>query len=231
MRVVRIVDAVGSALILQLCFVLCAIPVVTILPSAVALQRSLDDYRTGEQTGLRPFVNHLSRAWTQYWRLSVVATPVVLAWSASLAFWASTGSSVGRVALGVMFAWSGLGAATYLALLAGSTTIPSETGVAGLRRAVSLVVSHPLRALAGLALLWSWLIVLAAIPTLALVGSGLVPALIARHALAGSEAPRQSGEPAESGPPPTGTTTSLRRRNHGVQGGSNRAKRGGPATV
>ncbi len=41
MKAIRIVDAVGNALILQLCFGNLRDPDVTSVPSAVALQRSL----------------------------------------------------------------------------------------------------------------------------------------------------------------------------------------------
>ena len=58
MKASRIVDAVGNALILQLCFAICAVP------SVVALQGSLGDHRAGERTGLAPKLWYVRPTWT-----------------------------------------------------------------------------------------------------------------------------------------------------------------------
>lgn len=186
MRVIRIVDAIGNALILQLCFVLCSIPLVTIVPSAVALQRSLDGYRAGERTGFLPYLAQLRRAWSQYWRLGLLAAAVGVGAAMGLLFWLQVESTIGHLAVGLLMFWSGLGAALYLSLLEASSAFPDLDGRTVLSRAVAVVRSHPLRSLLGLMLFWSWLVVLMMVPTLALVGSGLIPAIIARYALGGS---------------------------------------------
>lgn len=192
MKAVAILDTVGNALILQLCFLLCSLPLITIVPSAVALQRSLDDLQAGERTGMVPFARHFRQAWRQYWRLGTVTTVVGAALTVSFSFWLSVGSEFGPAAQGVLFFWAGLGAAIYLNLLSTSSQRRDLDARTALTVSFASVRSHPIRALARLVMFASWLLVLALVPSLALAGSGLVPAVIARYAVANSRHPLHS---------------------------------------
>lgn len=196
-RVVSWLETVGDALLLQLVALVCSIPVVTAVPAAVAMQRSLNQVVAGEKTGVRTYLGAFSKALRQAWLLGVLAAAVAVGLAVSLPFWNAGQGPAARAAFVVLACLAGISVAFYLNLLSVAAT--ADCGWWSWRaRAFEQLALHPLRGLAALALFFTWLAVVSLAPVLLVVGSSLVPAIIVRFVV------RESGsdpgdEPARRG--------------------------------
>src|SRR5690606_15940226 len=117
-RVIRVLDAVGHALILQLCFVVASLLVVTAWPAAVALQREWNAYLDGRQTGVLAYARAFRDALRTDWPLGLLVPAVFAAYGFSLLCWRSAGDWVGVTATAVLVGLGLAGLTFYLALLA-----------------------------------------------------------------------------------------------------------------
>jgi len=183
-RVVALIDTVGTALILQLAFVAFALPIVTTAPAAVALQRQLADLQRGERAGFAPFAREFARSWRASWPLGIAAAAVTAGFAAGIPFWYAATFPFARVGLGLLVCLLGLAGALYLNVLSAAEVMRAARWRRWLDAGFDHLARNPLRSLSALIVLGAWLVALAYAPTLVLVGSGLVPALIARYLLA-----------------------------------------------
>lgn len=181
MRVVNAISAIGTALLLQLCFVICALPVITVVPAAIALQRSFADDRFGEKVGVVSYLRHFASAWRQSWPLGIIGGLFGVGLIVGGLFWLSVHAPLGYVAVGTLSFLGGLIAATYLNLLSCAERQRELEWRLLLARSRSVTAGRPLRSLFGIMVLGAWYFVLVSVPPLVLVGSGLVPMLIARY--------------------------------------------------
>lgn len=179
-RTISVLDAVGSALILQLAFFLFSLPLVTAAPAAVALQRQLADLREGRRTSPVTYAREFALAWRQSAALGVLTALVAVGLAAAVPFWYAVPTWFGRVALAAVLFVAGLALGTWLTLLRTAEDQREDRWRAWVRPALALLVSEPLRVLVGVVALLAWFAVLARFPSLLLVGSGLVPALASR---------------------------------------------------
>jgi hypothetical protein len=171
-------DTVGSALLAQLMFIVFAIPVVTALPAAVAMQRQLRDHADGEKIGVVSFTREFSRAWRSSWALGIIAPAVVVGFAIAIPFWYSQGTTATAFAFGVLVCLGGLTCALFLALLWAADRDRLSGWRAWFRVAIGALPRRASRLLWALVLMIAWLTLAAFAPPLLLIGSGLVPALI-----------------------------------------------------
>lgn len=171
----------GDALQLQLLFVLASLPIFTVLPAAVALQRTLAPVLTERRTqGIsRYFFRELAWAWRRCWPFGLLLPLITAIAVLSILFWLAADPFPGLVVLAIIIPLVGLGCAYYLAFLAASGSAAPDAQRKDLRvEAVRIMGKRPLQHAAGVLALIAWSILLLYLPTLALLGSGLVPALI-----------------------------------------------------
>jgi hypothetical protein len=177
-RLIGVLDAVGSALILQLTFLLFSIPVVTIFGAAVALQRQLVALRAGEKTGVGGFFGEFRTVWRSSWPIGIALPIVVVGFDIALPFWIAVPAPLGWIGAGALAFVLGLAAGFYLSLLRIAQTSRPTTVAAWLSAAWAQLVLHGLRMLWGVILLACWLAFERQFLVIAPIGAGLVPALI-----------------------------------------------------
>lgn len=177
-RVVIALDAIGNALVLQLLFFLFSIPVVTMLPAAAALQRQFQDLRDGYPTGAASFAREFRRTWRASWPLGIVVPLVAIGFAFALPFWFAVGPPIGWLATGMLAFLLGLACGWFINVLWAAQALRDGDWRTWLRAGFAHLAGHALRSLWGVLLLGCWLVLLVYHPTLALVGSGLVPVLI-----------------------------------------------------
>jgi uncharacterized membrane protein YesL len=183
MRVASVLTALGDALILQLTFLILSIPLVTAAPAAVALQRQLSALREGEITGVLPLLREFRRAWHQSWPLGVLVTSTAAGFTVAIPFWFSTGEWFGLAGVAFLVALLGLASAYYLNLLHAADVHRQEDWRSWMTTAFVHLAGHPLRSAWAMLQLITWLALLISLPALAVIGTGLVPALIVRTTL------------------------------------------------
>jgi uncharacterized membrane protein YesL len=174
-------EVVGDVLLLQLLFLLASLPLVTVAPAAVALQRSFRKTVLEDRAGItRSFFNEFKWAWKRI-GIPGILVPMVAGLAAfSILFWISTPGVVGTVALCIIIPLCGLGAAAYIALLgAAMDTDDSATRRTLLDATLGIVLAKPLPLAGCVIVLATWLLLAIRVPTLIPLGSGLVPALLA----------------------------------------------------
>ena len=172
---------VGDVLLLQLYWPAVCVGVVTIVPASVALQRALHDVLVdGRADTSRVFFSRFGAAWRRFWLAGVIAPVLGVLYVFAVLFWAST-QGWGRIAaLAVLLPLGGLAFGAYLAALAATPLLPDGAGVRqAARHGWTVLATRPLAAAGCLVIMVTWLLLLARIPTLGLVGLGLVPALLA----------------------------------------------------
>jgi hypothetical protein len=172
---------VGDALQLQLLFVLVSLPIFTVLPAAVALQRCLPPVLTENGTrGIsRLFFGELIRAWRRYWPFGLLLPLIAAMALLSILFWLAADPFPGLLVLAIIVPLVGLGCAYYLAFLAAAGSSEPDAHANDVRvEAVRIMGQRPLQHAVGVLALIAWSILLVFLPTLALLGSGLVPGLI-----------------------------------------------------
>ncbi len=172
---------VGDLLMLQLIFVVLSFGIVTVFPAAFALQRVLPDaIRQDRPSLLRWFFKQFVWAFKRFWLLGLGLYFGGAALAFGLAFWASTGGGVRIFALAVLIPLTGMIVGLYLSALAVLPDAGDETTTKTLFRAANLfLLRRSLPVAGGVIGLFTWFALLARLPTLILVGSALVPALIA----------------------------------------------------
>ncbi|SDT16955.1 hypothetical protein [Microlunatus soli] len=178
-RFLEWVTPVGNLLVAQLVFVCCALTVVLIVPAAVALQRTvqaiLDEH---ENAVFRTFVAELPGAIRRYLLIGLAIDVAAAMIMISILFWYAADGPAAVVALVVLIVVSGLLIGGYLCGLA--VTVAGDQGV---RRWLSAsyrrLTRQPLHVAGTVVIMLTWLLLLSRVPTLALIGTGLVPALLA----------------------------------------------------
>jgi len=190
-RLLGVFEMTGDILTLQLLFLVASLPVITMFPAALALQYSLGDtFVEGRPRPARIFWVNFTWAIRRTWKVAILLPLFMLLAAASLLFWLTAGGWAGVVALCILIPMYGVLIASYVAVLASAlqaTTSKMSTfdsdSIAGFREWLHLVWSLAQSRAIPLALsvvvMVTWLLVLAKLPTLVLVGTGLVPAGLA----------------------------------------------------
>jgi uncharacterized membrane protein YesL len=172
---------VGDLLMLQLVFLVLSIGIVTLFPAAFAMQRVLPDAISQDRPSLlRHFFRQFSWAFKRFWLVGLGLYFGGIALAFGLAFWANSDGVVRILALAVLVPLTGMIVGLYLSALAVLTQAGDETTTKSLFRAANLFLLRRSLAVAGGVIgLFTWIALLARLPTLFVVGSGLIPALIA----------------------------------------------------
>jgi uncharacterized membrane protein YesL len=172
---------IGDLLMLQLVFVVLSFGIVTVFPAAFALQRVLPDaIRQDRPSLLRWFFKQFVWAFKRFWLVGLGLYFGGIALAFGLAFWANSEGVVRILALAVLIPLTGMIVGLYLSALAVLTQTGDETTTKSLFRAANLFLLRRSLAVAGGVIgLFTWIALLARLPTLFVVGSGLIPALIA----------------------------------------------------
>jgi uncharacterized membrane protein YesL len=172
---------IGDLLMLQLVFLVCSVGIVTLYPAAFALQRVLPEALAQEHPALlRRFWRQFKWAFGRFWAagLGLYAGSIALAFG--LLFWASTDGPIRIVALAILIPLTGMIIGLYLGALAVLPDQPQDSTPRSLFRAANLfVLRRSLGVAGGVIGLLTWFALLSRLPTLFVVGSGLVPALLA----------------------------------------------------
>jgi uncharacterized membrane protein YesL len=181
---------VGDLLMLQLVFVVISLAILTLFPAAFALQRVVPEAISQEKPKLlRQFFGEFRWAMKQFWLpgFGLWTGAVLLAFGIS--FWANAQGPVRIFALAVLIPLTGMILGLYLSGLAILPGAPTTATFKSLFRSANLfLLRRPLPVAGGVVVLLTWFALSAVVPTLLLVGSGLVPALTA-YAL--SRTPRE----------------------------------------
>jgi hypothetical protein len=174
-------------LLLELCFVVFGLGIVTIVPSACALQRGLTRLRTGEAVGIKTFALDFARFWPRAWLLGLAVPAIAIGLSVSIPFWAATAAPVSWVGTGLLVFLTGLVIGIYLSLLwRASIGVPSALRT-WLRDAAMHLAAYPLRALWATFIYVAVLVAMVRFPAAALLLAGLGPALITGFMLGGPQ--------------------------------------------
>lgn len=189
-------EVVGEVLLLQILFLLFSLPLVTVVPAAVALQRVFRQVILEDKPGAaRRFSREFSWAWSRVGLPGALAVILAAAAAFSIFFWLSIPGLPGTVALCIIVPLCGVAIAFYLALLAAAM----ETDASTTRRdmwdaSLKIVLTRPLPLGACVLTLATWGILALRLPTLIPLGSGLVPALLT-WLLIRKQASAQKGQP------------------------------------
>lgn len=182
MRTFRVADAVGTALVLNLCFVASALPVVTAFPAAVALQRQWTDHAHGRPCGVIPFARAFVTALRQSWPLGLFYATLAVAYVSGLIFWRQTAPAVAAVTTALLVGLGAVAIAFHIALLSVSARVRSQSWRVWPAEAGVLLLSDSPRYLLGTVAVVLAIVVIVVLPPLVLVLAGLVPAVMARWA-------------------------------------------------
>lgn len=178
-RFLEWVTPIGNLLVAQLIFFCCGLTVVLIVPAAVALQRTVDAVLVHQENAvLRTFVRQLPGAIRHYLLLGLAIDLAAAMIMISVFFWYAADGPVAIIALLTLIVLSGLLIGGYLCGLA--EVVDGDRGVRDwLRAAYRRLVRQPLVVAGGVVIMLTWLLLVSRLPTLALIGTGLVPALLA----------------------------------------------------
>ncbi|WP_433164644.1 YesL family protein [Kribbella sp. CA-247076] len=174
-------SVVGDLLMLQLVFLVLSVGIVTLFPAAFAMQRVVPDAISQDRPSLlRRYFQQFKWAFRRFWLtgLGLYFGGVALAFG--LTFWASSAGVARILALAVLIPLTGMIVGLYLSALAVLPTAGDETTTKSLFRSANLfLLRRSLPVAGGVIGLITWFALLSRLPTLFVVGSGLVPALIA----------------------------------------------------
>lgn len=186
-RALGILNALGEVLVLQLCFAVASVGIVTILPAAVALQHGLDEVFTGsESASIRRFAVRTWREFLAYWRLSVAVPAIALMLLVGIFFWAAAADPMRLIALAFLLPIAGLTLGLYVSGLATFISSPERTsGRARVVLAWQRLRRQPLSVAACMVVMVTWFLLVSRLPTMGLIGSGIVPAFLAVWLLRG----------------------------------------------
>lgn len=172
---------VGDLLMLQLVFLVISLGILTLFPAAFAMQRVLPDAISQERPKLlRRFFAEFRQSFKQYWLPGFGLWTGGLLLAFGISFWAFASGPVRIFALAILIPLTGMILGLYLSGLAilpeSSPTAPMKT----LFRSANLfLLRRPLPVAGGVVVLLTWFALASQVPTLLVVGSGLVPALTA----------------------------------------------------
>ena len=172
---------IGDLLMLQLVFLVLGFGIVTLFPAAFALQRVLPDAISQERPALlRRFFTEFRWAMRRFWLsgFGLYAGAVLLAFGIS--FWAYSGGAMRVFALAILIPLTGMILGLYLSGLAVLPDAPDTATMKTLFRSANLfLLRRPLPVAGGVVVLLTWFALASQVPTLLVIGSGLVPALTA----------------------------------------------------
>jgi uncharacterized membrane protein YesL len=171
---------IGDLLMLQLVFLVLSVGIVTLFPAAFAMQRVLPDAISQDRPSLlRHYLRQFVWAFKRFWLIGLGLYFGGIALAFGLAFWAYSGGAVRIFALAVLIPLTGMIVGLYLSALAVLPQAGDETTTKSLFRAANLfLLRRSLPVAGGVIGLFTWFALLSQLPTLFVVGSGLVPALI-----------------------------------------------------
>ena len=186
-RALGILNRFGDVLVLQLCFAVASLGIVTVLPAAIALQRGLDEVLAdGENASIRRFGVRTWQELRAYWRLAVAVPVVALMLVVGILFWAAAADPMRLVALAFLLPIAGLALGLYVSGLATFVSSPARTsGRMRVALAWQRLRRQPLSAAACMVVMDTWFLLVSRLPTLGLIGSGIVPAFLAVWLLRG----------------------------------------------
>ncbi|GAB3939709.1 hypothetical protein GCM10029976_056360 [Kribbella albertanoniae] len=172
---------VGDLLLLQLTFLVLSAGIITLFPAAFALQRVLPEAISQERTGLmRLYFSEFRWAFKRFWMsgFGLYVGGVMLAFG--LAFWANSSGPVRIFALAVLIPLTGMIVGLYLSGLAVLRDAGTDATMKTVFRQANLfLLRRSLPVAGGVIGLLTWFALASQVPTLLVIGSGLVPALIA----------------------------------------------------
>ena len=172
---------IGDLLMLQLVFLVLSLGIVTLFPAAVAMQRVLPDAISQDRPALlRRYFQQFRWAFRRFWLIGLGLYFGGIALAFGLAFWAYSDGVARIFALAVLIPLTGMIVGLYLSALAVLPEAGDETTTKSLFRAANLfLLRRSLPVAGGVIGLFTWFALLSTLPTLFVVGSGLVPALLA----------------------------------------------------
>jgi uncharacterized membrane protein YesL len=172
---------IGDLLMLQLVFLVLSIGIVTLFPAAFAMQRVLPDAIKQDRPALlRRFFQQFRWAFRRFWLIGLGLYFGGIALAFGLAFWAYSDGVVRILALAVLIPLTGMIVGLYLSALAVLPEVSEEATTKSLFRSANLfLLRRSLPVAGGVVALFTWFALVSQVVTLFLIGSGLVPALIA----------------------------------------------------
>ena len=174
-------SVIGDLLMLQLVFLVLGFGIITLFPAAFALQRVLSDAINQERPALlRRYFQQFGWAMRRFWLpgIALWLGSVMLAFG--LAFWSFSGGPVRIFALAILIPLTGMILGLYLSGLAVLPEAAEDATMKTLfRSANGFLLRRPLPVAGGVVVLLTWFALAANVPTLLVIGSGLVPALTA----------------------------------------------------
>lgn len=175
------VSIVGDLLMLQLVFLLISLGILTLFPAAFALQRVLPDAISQEKPKLmRRYFQEFRWAMKQFWLSGFALYVGGLMLAFGISFWAYASGPARVFALVVLVPLTGLVLGIYLSGLAVLPAAAVDTTMKTLFRSANLfLLRKPVPVAGGVVVLLTWFALASQVPTLLVVGSGLVPALTA----------------------------------------------------
>ncbi|MFG1818506.1 DUF624 domain-containing protein [Kribbella sp. NPDC049174] len=179
--VVAKLSMIGDLLMLQLVFLVLSVGIVTLFPAAFAMQRVLPDAISQDRPSLlRHYFRQFRWAFKRFWLVGLGLYFGGIALAFGLAFWAYSDGVARIFALAVLIPLTGMIVGLYLCALAVLPDAGDETTTKSLFRAANLfLLRRSLPVAGGVIGLFTWFALLSTLPTLFVVGSGLVPALLA----------------------------------------------------
>ncbi|MDX6321701.1 MAG: hypothetical protein QOF52_1559 [Propionibacteriaceae bacterium] len=184
----------GDLILLHACFVVASLPVVTVVPAAIALQRSIDDILLRQETVIfGTYWGHLRWAVRRFLVVSLVVLGYAVLVMASIYLWASFDGVVEIVGLSTVLALGALCTGLYLSGLAWVGTSAERPEVGGSdeeersqenwrslwQGARDRFAAQPIPVILCVIVVFGWLLLLFQMPSLGLFGFGLVPAMLA----------------------------------------------------
>jgi uncharacterized membrane protein YesL len=187
-KALEVLNVVGDVLLLQLCFTVASIGIVTIVPAAAAFQRGLHEVLfESKSPSIRSFAARLVVVLRRYWLVALLVPVIAIMLIVAVLFWASVQSPVSLAALVVLIPLAGMSTGFYLCGLA---SVAAEPDCRTAKRVIALAWQRmrrqPLHVAGCIVVMMTWIFLLLNVPTLVLVGSGTVPALLAAWLLRGA---------------------------------------------
>lgn len=174
-------STIGDLLMLQLVFLVLGFGIITLFPAAFALQRVLPDAISQDRPQLlRRYFKEFGWAMRRFWLtgFGLYAGGVMLAFGIS--FWAYSGGAARVFALAILIPLTGMILGLYLSGLAVLPDAPETATMKTVFRSANLfLLRRPIPVAGGVVVLLTWFALASQVPTLLVVGSGLVPALTA----------------------------------------------------
>ena len=174
-------SVVGDLLMLQLVFLVISLPILTFFPAAFALQRVLPEAISQDKPKLlRQFFREFRWAMKNFWMSGLALYVGGLMLAFGISFWAYANGPARIFALAILIPLTGMILGLYLSGLAILPEAPVTATMKSLFRSANLfLLRRPLPVAGGVVVLLTWFALASQVPTLLVIGSGLVPALTA----------------------------------------------------